>query len=210
MSQTIQALSWRYATKKFDSSKKLTAEQLSLLLESARLAPSSFGLQPWKFVVVQSPELRQKISVAAFGQPQVTEASDLIVLCSKVTLDEAYVDRYIKLVADTRGMTVETLNGLRAAILGSVAGRSADGVVEWNKRQTYIALGTLLTTAALHGIDASPMEGFNPTQVDEILGLAAEGFTSVALCAVGFRSADDKMAGQKKVRLPAETVISYR
>jgi nitroreductase len=210
MSQALQALTWRYATQKFDPAKKLTAEQLSTLLESARLAPSSFGLQPWKFVVVQNPELRQKISAAAWNQAQVTEASDLIVLCAKTTLDETYVDRYMKLIADTRGISAENLGGLKAMIMGSVARRSPSEVTDWNKRQTYIALGTLLTAAALHGIDASPMEGFDPQQVDDILGLAQEGFTSAALCAVGFRNAHDPAAEHKKARFPLNEIVSYR
>lgn len=207
MSDVLKALSWRYATHKFDMTKKLSSEELSGLLEAARLAPSSFGLQPWKFVVVQNPELRKRLSAAAFNQPQVLEASDIIVLCSKTTLDETYVDRYAQLIAQTRNIPVEGLSGMKKMILGTVGSRTEQEIIDWNKRQTYIALGTLLMTAALQHIDASPMEGFNPVQVDEILGLPAKGFTAAVLCAVGHRSPEDPGATNAKVRFPANEVI---
>jgi nitroreductase len=122
-------------------------------------------------VVVETPKLREQIRAAAWNQAQVTDASDVIVLCTRTTLDEAYVDHYLELIATTRSLTIDKLDGLKKMILGSVAHRSKHEVIEWNKRQTYIALGVLLSTAALHTIDASPMEGFDPLKVDEILGL---------------------------------------
>lgn len=210
MHSIIDALSWRYATQQFDPSKKLAAADRELLLEATRLAPSSFGLQPWKLVVVQTPELREQIRAAAWNQAQVTDASDLIVLCTRTTLDEAYVDHYLELIATTRGLSIDKLDGLKKSILGSTAKRSANEVIEWNKRQTYIALGVLVTTAALHSIDASPMEGFDAQQVDGILGLTAENYTATALCALGYRHTSDPAAAQKKVRFPTNEIVAIK
>jgi nitroreductase len=210
MHSIIDALSWRYATQQFDPSKKLAAADRELLLEATRLAPSSFGLQPWKLVVVETPKLREQIRAAAWNQAQVTDASDVIVLCTRTTLDEAYVDHYLELIATTRSLTIDKLDGLKKMILGSVAHRSKHEVIEWNKRQTYIALGVLLSTAALHIIDASPMEGFDPLKVDEILGLTAEGYTATVLCALGYRHTNDPAATQKKVRLPIKEIIAIK
>lgn len=210
MSDVLKALFWRYATQRFDPAKKLTTEELTTLLESARLAPSTFGLQPWKFIVVKNLELRARISAAAFNQPQVIEASDLIVFCSQTTVSEVSIDEYIQLIATTRNLTTDAFAGLKKTILGLTTQRSEKEIIEWNKHQTYIALGVFLTTAALHRIDASPMEGFNAALVDDILGLKNEGYTSTILCAVGFRSTEDPVADYKKVRFPFEKIISYR
>ncbi len=198
MSIFNENMQWRYAVKKFDTTKKITAEQLDDLLEAANLAPTSYGLQPFRFLVITRPDVREKIKAAAWNQAQVTDASHLIVVCAKTGLDEAYIDDYIKRIAETRGMTVESLKGFRDMMAAGVKNMNT----AWCQRQSYLALGTMLSAAAQAKIDACPMEGFDPATVDEILGLKAKGLTSTLLCAIGFRAADDSSAGYKKVRLP--------
>lgn len=204
---TLEALQWRYATKQFDATKKLSEEQLNTLTEALRLAPSSFGLQPWKFLVISNPEVRTKLREAAWGQPQVTDASHLIVLAAKTDLSTKSAEEFVATVAKTRNIEVSALQGLHDMIAGSIENRSPEERIEWAARQAYIALGTLLTAAAIEQIDAAPMEGFDPQKFDEILGLAEKNLTSVVIAGVGFRSAEDGMSHAEKVRFPAEEVI---
>ncbi len=204
----IDALNWRYATKGFDSTKKVDEEVFNTLIEAARLAPSSFGLQPWKFIVVNNPEVRQKLRQAAWDQPQVTDASHIIVFAVNKKVDAAYVDTYIQAISETRGVPVDALKGFADMMKGSIASRgSVDAVTAWSARQVYIALGTLVTTAAFYEIDACPMEGFDPAQFDEILGLTTQGLSAVAMVAVGFRSSTDTTAAYKKVRFARKDVV---
>ena len=207
MQNIIDALKWRYATKKFDATKKLSQEQFDTVLESLHLSASSYGLQPWKFIVVTNPEIRAKIKAAAWNQTQITDASHLIVLAVQTTVDAAYVDRFVASVSKTRNVPVDALKGYADMMKGSIAGRTLESVVEWSSRQVYIALGTALTAAAVSGIDACPMEGFDPKQVDDSLGLAKMGLQSRVLMPVGFRAADDDMAKAPKVRFSKEEVV---
>lgn len=210
MSDILQALNWRYATKLYDSSKKISENDFNELLEVIRLAPSSFGLQPWKFIVVENKELRNKIKEKAWGQTQVTDASHLIVFCAKTDVTEDYIKEYIKDTANIRNISPETLKGYEDMMLGFRNGHTKESIVEWSKRQTYIPLGMLLQAAALKKIDATPMEGFSPEEVNEILNLKKEGLTSVALCALGYRSNDDKTIYHKKVRHDHSKAIEKR
>ncbi len=205
--EVLEALNWRYATKSFDPNKKLTQEQLDFLLEAIRLAPSSFGIQPWEFIVVTNPEIRAKLKDASYGQAQVTEASHLIVFAIKKNIDSPFVDNFIKSVANTRGTTVDSLKGYSDGIKGAVSSRTPDGVKEWSARQVYIALGVLLLAAAEVGIDAGPMEGFDPQKFDEILSLEKLGLESKVIAVVGFRKEGDPYSLEKKVRFPKEEVI---
>jgi nitroreductase len=208
MKNTIDALKWRYATKQFDPTKKLSKEQYEIVTEALRLAPSSFGLQPWKFIEVTNPEVRAKLREAAWGQPQITDAANLFVLAVNKNVNDAYVDTYIADIAKTRGMKIEDLKGFEDSIKGSIASKGGvEGVIQWSSRQVYIALGTLLTTAAVEGIDACPMEGFDSKKFDEILGLEKLGLESRVLATVGFRSEGDKAASYKKVRSAKEDVF---
>ena len=203
----IDALNWRYATKKFDSAKKISEKDLNELLESARLSASSFGLQPWKFVVVEDKNLREKLKGEGFGQPQITDASHLIVLCSIRNLDEKYIKKYIEHVAKIRGISVDALKGSEDMMVGFAKQLGKQAMLEWTKKQTYIALGTLLSACALKKIDASPMEGFNPEKFDEILGLEELDLVSTVLCAVGYRSEKDETQHYKKVRFEMKDIV---
>lgn len=202
----LARLNWRYAVKKFDSTKSIPTETWSALEQAAVLSPSSTGLQPWKFVVVTSPEMKQKLRPAAYNQPQITDCSHLVVFCAKAPPTAADTNRHVERTAEVRGVPVSSLDAFRKMVEGS-ANRPPDEGTAWAARQAYIALGVFLTTAAMIGVDACPMEGFDPPQFDELLGLKAHGVKSFALAAAGYRAADDKYAALAKVRLPLEEVI---
>lgn len=209
-SKIIEALNWRYATKQFDTSKKINESDLDELLEVLRLTPSSFGLQPWKFIVVENKELRNKILPNAWNQTQITDASHLIVLCAKTDVSEEYIAEFIKETAKTRNIPVDSIKGYQDMMVGFRKGLSKEQISEWTKKQAYIALGMLLQSAAMKKIDSCPMEGFNPKAVNEILNLDKEGLTSVVLCPLGYRSENDKTAHYKKVRFSKEKIIEKR
>jgi len=206
----IGQLNWRYATKQFDPSRKISAEDWDALEETLRLSPSSTGVQPWKFLVIDDPELRAKLQPVSYGQSQITDASHLVVFVTKPALDEADVDAHLAHTAEVRGVAVEELAGLKGMIMGGIVqGKSTDELRAWAFNQTYIALGTLLAGAALLGIDACPMEGFSRDEYDKILGLTEQGLASAVVATLGYRSADDKYAAAPKVRFPREEVILH-
>jgi len=206
--QVLQQLNWRYATKKFDPTKKIPEEVWQTLTESLVLTPSSFGLQPWKFFIISNPELRQQLVEHSWGQKQVVDASHLVVLTIKKEMNEAEVDRYVQYTAQVRHVEAESLAGFGKVIKGFLANPNLN-ISEWASRQVYIALGQFMATAAFLNIDTCPMEGFVPAKYDEILGLSELGYHSVLVCPAGYRAEDDKYASQPKVRYPQEEVIQY-
>src|SRR5579863_3001224 len=177
----IEKLNWRYATKKFDHTKKLSTEQLDELLKAVQLSPSSAGLQSYKVIVVEDPEIRKQLREAAHGQSQITDASQLIIFASETKLDEAYVKHFIDFVAEKRAIERESLDGYEQMILGNVNRLTEDQRIAWSNKQAYIALGVLLTAAAEMGIDACPMEGFSAAQFDQILDLQQKGLTTAVI-----------------------------
>ena len=209
--ELLDALQWRYATKVFDPARKIPADTWTALEQSLVLTPSSYGLQPWKFLVITNPELRETLVAHSWRQRQVADASHLVVLTVKKKLSEADIDRFLMRMAEVRGGTPDALVRFRQMLIGDVIdgerGRIAE---EWATRQAYIALGQFMTTAALLGVDTCPMEGFEPAKYDEVLGLADQGLTSVLLCPAGYRSENDSYAQLPKVRFKAEDVIEYR
>jgi len=207
MINIIEALNWRYAVKRYDTSKKLSEEQIDKLFEAVRLSPSSFGLQPYKILNIKSPEIREKLKVAAYGQSQVTDASHFLVFTVPTNLGEKDVDTFLELTAKVRGLTVESMNEYSEMIKGNIASRNPEQNIAWAARQAYIALGVLLTTCAIEGVDANPMEGFNPKQFDEILELKEHNLTSVVIMALGTRSVEDTYSKLKKVRLAKEDLF---
>jgi nitroreductase len=206
--QLLEQLNWRYATKLFDPSKKISTADWATIEEAIRLAPSSGGLQPWKFIVVTDPAMRAKLSPASYGQKQVSDASHLVVFASKLNLNDADVDAHIQHLAAVQGAPTETFVPLRNMLIGGIV-KALDEPARnaWARNQVYIALGTLLTSAAMLGIDACPMEGFDRAQYDEILGLKAKGYASAVIATLGYRSPDDKYAAAPKVRFPKEKLI---
>ena len=206
----IERLNWRYATKQFDPERKISAENWSALEEALVLSPSSGGLQPWKFVVVTDPALREKLVPVSYGQEQVKDASHLVVFAAKTGFGEGEVDAHIQRIAEIRGVSLESLAGFRGMLLGGIVNAmDAPTRQAWAARQAYIALGNLLTSAALLGIDACPMEGFASDQYDDILGLKEQGLTSVVICPLGYRAATDTYAGLPKVRFAKEDALVY-
>jgi nitroreductase len=203
------ALQWRYATKRF-SAEKLPETTVLALLEEVRLSASSFGLEPWQFILVENPEVRQKIRAAAWDQPQVTDASHLIILASRTHLSPEYVRSWTAHAAKERGVPHASFDGFTKMIEGFLEGKDEKTITVWSQKQTYIALGTLLAAGAMRGIDTCPMEGFDPAQVDAILGLPALQLTATALCPIGLRADGDKYAQLKKVRLPMERLLIRR
>jgi nitroreductase len=207
----LARLHWRYATKKFDPAKKIHPSLWSALEQALVLSPSSYGLQPYHFVVVNDPEIRKALRAASWDQPQVTDASHLVVFARKLTMAEADVERFVALIASTRSAPRSSLQGYFDMMVGDlVKGPRNAWIKEWAARQTYLALGNLLTSAALLGVDACPMEGIDPAKYDEILGLPAKGFGTTNICVLGYRAADDKYADAKKVRFPNDELIEHR
>ena len=210
--QVIQEqFNWRYACKKFDPTKKIRESDWTILAESLRLTASSYGLQPWKFFVVQDPTLRQQLLPLSWGQTPVTDASHFIVLAFKEKMDQAHVEKFIQLTAKTRGADPATLDGYKNMMIGDlVTGARSEEIDSWAQRQTYIAMGSFLTTAALMEIDTLPMEGLDPAAYDKVLKLEGTGYKTVAAIAAGYRSSDDKYQFAKKVRFESKDVIHYK
>lgn len=205
----VTALRWRYATKKFDPSRLIPADAWSALEEALVLTPSSFGLQPWKFFVVNDPALRARLVPASWNQTQPVDASHFVVFARRDSLPESEIDRYVARVAEVTGTPAASLEGLRSMMAGFRGKACREGWLNaWADRQVYIALGTFMTGAAALGIDTCPMEGLDPGQYDEILGLTGSGFSTVVACAAGYRAADDPYAARPKVRYPAADVIT--
>jgi nitroreductase len=206
--ELLQALHWRYATKNFDPNRPLPAETWNALQDALVLTASSFGLQPYRFLVVNDPAVRARLLPHAWNQRQVVDASHFIVFAARTEVTGADLDRYMARIAEVRGVTVESLAGFRQMMAGSLIGdESKTRIPQWTARQVYIALGNLLTSAALLGVDACPMEGFAPAEFDKILNLPEQGYTAVVCCALGYRSANDKYAAIPKVRFAAHDLI---
>lgn len=200
-------LNWRYATKKFDSEKKISGAVIEELIEILRLAPSSFGLQPWKFLVIENRELRQKIQPLAWNQRQVTECSHLIIFCSLASMAPEHVKNYLASIAQVRTVPLESLSGYEQMMTGFLKKITPHEQQAWMKNQIYLALGILLSECAHRKIDTCPMEGFEPEKVDALLDLGAQNLKSVVLCPIGYRSADDEHAQLKKVRFNRNDIV---
>lgn len=207
--QLLSALRWRYATKQFDVSRKIPADVWDALEESLVLTPSSFGLQPWKFIVVRDPAVRAKLQPESWNQPQVTEASHFVVLTARTDLDSHDIEAWIARMAEAQGKTPADLAPLKGMIAGFAETMSCEARHAWNTRQVYIALGQLMTAAAVLGIDTCPMEGISAAAYDRILGLENSGYATAVACALGYRSADDKYAAAPKARFARERVIQH-
>ncbi|KAF2332622.1 NAD(P)H-dependent oxidoreductase [Flavobacterium daemonense] len=207
MSTLLDNLNWRYATKKFDATKKITIEDLNTLKEAVRLAASSYGLQPYKVIIVENPEIREKLKAAAYGQTQITDASQLFIFANDLNAGPESVDAYIKNISETRGVPTDALAGFSDMMKGTLANLSQDAKNIWTAKQTYIALGTLLAAAAELKIDATPMEGFNPAQFNEILGFDKLGLNASVIATVGYRHDEDDAQHYKKVRKSHEELF---
>ncbi len=207
MNTFIENQNWRYATKKYDVSKKISNEDLNILKEAIRLSPSSFGLQAYQVIIVENPELRAQLQAASWGQAQIVDASHLLVFASKTEVTSEYVDTYIQNIASIRGLTLDDVNPYGDYIKGFLANVPADVIPIWTAKQTYLALGNLLNAAAELKIDATPMEGFVPAQYNEILGLTERGLNASVVAALGYRSEEDATQYYAKVRKSSEDLF---
>jgi nitroreductase len=206
----LDRLNWRYATKQFDPNRKINAQDWAAIEEALLLTPSSGGLQPWKFIVVTDPAVRAKLLPASYGQAQITDASHLVVFAAKKNFSEVDVDAFINHTAATRGVAVESLAPFRGMLVGGIVQAMDEPARDaWARNQTYIALGNLLTSAALLGVDACPMEGFDRAQYDDLLGLKAQGYATAVIATLGYRTAADRYANAPKVRFSKEQIFAH-
>ncbi len=204
--ELVKQLQWRYAVKAFDPSKTICEATWSALEQSMVLAPSSFGLQPWRFIVITDPALKSQLPSISWGQSQPKDCSHMVVFAARRSLDNDYVDRFLESIIDVRGGEKEKLKGYRSVMLSSINGQS-ERLLEWNTYQVYIALGQLMTAAAMLDIDTCPMEGIEQTAYDQLLGLDVSDYTTIVGCAVGYRHPEDKYASAKKVRFPSDQMV---
>lgn len=204
----LAQLNWRYATKAFDPTKKISDADWAALEQALILSPSSFGAQPYKFIVITDSTMKKTLKPLSWNQDQPTGCSHYVVFAAREKNTEVHVDRYMALTAAVRGVAVEALAGFKKMLMGDIVnGPRGQESFEWATRQSYIALGNFMTAAAVLGIDTCPMEGIEPAKYDEALGLAGSGFRTVVACAAGYRGAGDKYATAPKVRFPASELI---
>lgn len=207
MNTFLDHQNWRYATKKFDATKKISTEDLNFLKEAMRLSSSSYGLQPYKIIIVENPEIRAQIQPAAWGQSQIVEASHLIVFANRTSIDDAEIEDFFENISNTRGIPSDALAGYKGFLKGNVSALSDDAINIWNAKQTYLAMGNLLNAAAELKIDVTPMEGFEPAKVNEILGLEKLGLNASLMATLGYRHEEDDTQHYKKVRKSNEELF---
>jgi len=200
--QLVENLKWRYATKKFDDTQKVSATDLEKIKEAISLSASSYGLQAYKVLLIEDLELRKKLQPASWGQSQIVDASHLIVFCNYAKVQPEVIDEYLKLKADTQGLNVEDLSGYGDFMKSKIGSLPEETVKAWTAKQTYIGLGNLLAACAELKIDACPMEGFEAEQYEQILGLQEKGLSAAVIATIGYRSSEDGTQNSKKVRKP--------
>ncbi|PKP14614.1 MAG: NAD(P)H-dependent oxidoreductase [Bacteroidetes bacterium HGW-Bacteroidetes-23] len=202
MSDFISNQKWRYATKKFDASKKISSEDLETLKEAIQLSTSSYGLQPYKVFIIENPELRAKIQPFAWGQSQIVDASQLLVFANITNFGENEIDNYIANMVETRGIPAESVKGYADFMKMKITTLPEEQRNTWTSKQTYLALANLMNAAAELKIDVTPMEGFEPENVNEVLGLNSLGLNASLLATIGYRHEEDATQHYKKVRKP--------
>lgn len=203
----IESLEWRYATKKLNG-QLVPQQKVDNILKSIQLAPSSMGLQPYTVLVITDPEVKKQIQPIAYNQSQITDSSHLLVFAAWADITPAQVDEYIQHTATTRSMPVEGLDEFKGMLLNIINNNTTEQNYQWAARQSYIAFGTAIAAAAEERVDATPMEGFNADQLDELLGLKEKGLRSVTLLPLGFRDVEnDWLAKLPKVRRQKEKLF---
>ncbi len=207
MSNITNNLKWRYATKRFDTSKKISSDNLEILKEAVNLAPTSYGLQPFKVLIIENPQIREKLQKAAWGQQQIVEASQLFLFCNFTEMGPDKVEGYLRLRAKVTNTNYEDTKAYADMMNGQLSVLTQDQVLAWTAKQAYIGLGTLVAAASELKIDSCPMEGFDKNAFDEILGLIDKGVTSAVLVAVGYRSEEDSTQIYAKTRKPLDEVF---
>ena len=207
--ELLSALHWRYAVKRFDPDRTISPEIWTAIEESLVLTPSSFGLQPWRFIIVTDPELKAQLPAVSWGQMQPKDCSHMVVIATLRKMDAQYVDDFLESVARARNVSIDSLANYRKVILGFLTS-SSERIGDWATQQGYIALGQLMATAAFLGVDACPMEGIEPAKYDRLLGLESGQYATRVACAMGYRHIEDGYAGNTKVRFDSSKVIHRR
>lgn len=207
MSNFLNNQNWRYATKKFDVTKKVSAEDLNTLKEAIRMSSSSYGLQPYKIIVVDNPELRTQLQQAAWGQSQIVDASHLFIFANDTNIGDDEIDNFLNTISVTRETSLESLTGYGDFMKSKISTLEPAVKNVWTSKQTYLALGNLLNAAAELKIDVTPMEGFMPAQVNEILGLDKLNLNASLIATVGYRHEEDATQFYKKVRKSQEDLF---
>lgn len=207
MKSFIENQNWRYATKKFDTSKKVSNEDLNILKEAIQLSTSSYGLQPYKVFIIENEEIRQQLQPVSWGQTQIVDASHLFVFANYITLNESHIDNYISNIAKSREINVENLKGYGDFMKSKILGLPEEQLAVWTSKQTYLALGNLINAAAELKIDVTPMEGFEPQKYNEILGLNKLGLNASLVAPIGYRHEEDANQHLVKVRKPIEELF---
>ena len=207
MPNFIENQKWRYATKKFDASKKVSASDLETLKEAIQLSTSSYGLQLYKVFIIENPEVRAQLQPASWGQSQIIEASHLFVFANIVDVQENHIDEYVQNIATTRGLSIDDLKGYSDFMKSKIVSLPVDQKSVWTSKQTYLALANLMNAAAELKIDVTPMEGFEPEKYNEILGLNALGLNASLVAAVGYRHEEDATQHYVKVRKPKQELF---
>lgn len=203
----IDALKWRYATKKFDNEKLLSPQKVEVLKNAFNLTATSYGLQPIKLVVVQDKNLQEKLVSFSMNQKQIATASHVLIICIEKGIDKEFIEQYFNRVHKIRATPKEVLSPFKDYLIGDFQNKPVDEIKLWATNQAYLALGTLMTICATEAIDACPMEGFEPENYDKLLGLDSLNLQSVLVLPVGYRAADDVFSEFKKVRRPLSDVI---
>jgi len=203
----IENLEWRYATKKFDPTRTIGPDTMEKLKRAVQLSVSSYGLQLYKVLIIEDMDIRKKLIEASWGQSQITDGSHLFVFCNYTNRDNQHIDDYMQLVSKTQSTPMENLSGFGDFIKQALSGMTDSEWETWAQKQTYLALANLLTACAELGIDACPMEGFEPEQYNEILGLDAMGLNAALIAPIGYRSPEDHTQFRKKVRKPQELLF---
>lgn len=198
----IDNLKWRYATKKFNSSKKISHENLEQLKEAIQLSVSAYGLQLYKVLIIENEALKEQLKWASYGQEQLTQASHVVVFCNYTSVEHSHVDDFINRTAKAQRVNLDSLMGYSSHIKGAISNMTATQSFNWTSRQTYLALGNLLNACAELKIDSCPMEGFEPEKYNDILGLTNKGLNAAVIATIGYRSKEDHAQNRPKVRKP--------
>lgn len=207
MNNFITNQKWRYATKKFDATKKISTEDLAILKEAIQLSTSSYGLQPYKVFIIENPEVRAKIQPVAWGQSQIVDASHVLVFANMLNFGDNEIDSYVNNVAKTRGIELASIKGYSDFMKMKINELPVEKRNSWTSKQTYLALANLLNAAAELKIDVTPMEGFEPEAVNEILGLQKLGLNAALIATIGYRSEEDATQHYAKVRKSEEELF---
>ncbi|MCK8522057.1 NAD(P)H-dependent oxidoreductase [Aquimarina sp. D1M17] len=205
--QLLENLKWRYATKKFDSNRKVSDTDLQKIKEAVSLSASSYGLQAYKVLIIENDEIRKQLQPASWGQSQIVDASQLIVFCNYTEVGPNVIDEYLTLKADTQNLNIDDLKGYGDFMKSKIGSLSPEAMKTWTAKQTYIGLGNLLAACAELKIDACPMEGFEADQYDQILGLTEKGLSTSVIATIGYRSEEDVTQNSKKVRKPIDELF---